>query len=106
MPKTSIRKVKNKFVSKKSTKHVVIDYPQEKETISCPEYTIRVGPVNSSVVEVSIDGGEWNICRFAEGYWWFDWANYPAGKHKITARVRSDKGKTLKKSDIRSCETC
>ncbi|MDI6641089.1 MAG: hypothetical protein QME68_02100 [Elusimicrobiota bacterium] len=112
MQKISIRKTKNKVVSRKTTRYVVIDYPQENEVISHPDYAIRISASDTSdtIVEVSIDGGDWRKCRYADDgsgafYWWFDWSNYPVGEHKIIARICSNSGRTLKKSDIRTCET-
>ena len=85
------------------TSYVVIDYPVENELITHPSYAIRVGTSGNGVVEMSIDGGEWTYCRYALGFWWFDWANYPAGSHRIVARLRDNDGKELNKSKIRKC---
>ena len=83
------------------TSYVVIDYPQENEVITHPSYAIRIGASGNGVVEVSIDGGEWNYCRYALGFWWFDWANYPGGTHRIIARLRDNDGKEILKSKAR-----
>jgi|YelNatPaOPRAMG01_1025707.scaffolds.fasta_scaffold551171_1 hypothetical protein len=95
---------KEKRTINKPNRYIVIDYPKENEVITYPWYTIRIGCSENKNVEVSIDNGPWEKCRFAEGYWWFDWGNYQSGQHKIVARVRHDKGMILKKSEIRTCE--
>lgn len=107
MPAQTTKKAQKKS-QRKSTKYVVIDYPKENEVITHPNYTIRIDSSDNSIVEVSIDGGGWQSCRYADDgsgafYWWFDWSNYSVGEHKIVARIRNDKGRTLKKSEIRTC---
>lgn len=83
--------------------YVVIDHPQENEIINHPSYSIRIGASGSSIIEVSINGGDWETCRCSLGYWWYDWTNYPSGAHKIIARLCDNNGKVLKKSKIRKC---
>jgi len=90
-------------VKQKDKKYVIIDYPQENEIINHPCYTIRIGARGNGVVEVSIDGGSWKRCHHSVGYWWYGWSNYPAGTRKIIARLRSNNGKILKKSELRNC---
>ena len=87
----------------KTTDYVVVDHPKENETIGHPYYTIRIGTSGNGNVQVSIDGGDWNHCRHSEGFWWFDWANYPLGSHKIIARICDYNGKLIKKSKLRKC---
>ncbi|GEM_PF-3899453 len=85
--------------SKKEENYVVIDYPKEGEIITSPNYTIRIGASEGNTVEVSIDAaGSWNVCRLAEGYWWYDWANYSPGFHLVKARMVDSKGKVIKES--------
>ena len=65
-----------------------IDYPQEEETITSPHYTFRIkAPLNAEKVEICIDGGSWQLCRYSSGFWWFDWADYASGEHEIVARI-------------------
>jgi hypothetical protein len=67
---------------------LTIDYPQEGEAVTAPQYTVRVTvPEGAPFVDVSVDKGEWQPCRFAVGHWWFDWAGYSAGQHTLRARV-------------------
>ena len=84
-------------------KYVFIDYPQENEVISHPHYAIKIGATTNSKIEVSIDKGDWQPCRFAGGHWWYDWTNISAGNHKITARLCDSSGKLLEKTKIRKC---
>lgn len=67
---------------------VVINYPQETEVITFPDYTLRFGVSEAAGVEVSIDGGPWRACREALGYYWFDWGGYGSGHHEIRVRAR------------------
>lgn len=72
---------------------VVLDYPSEKEVITSPNYTLRFGASGETqTVEVSIDGGSWQQCRQAGGYFWFDWANCLTGRHEIAARAKPFNG--------------
>ncbi len=89
--------------SEKKENYVIVDYPKENETITTPNYTIRIGASEGSAVEVSIDAGNWESCRPAEGYWWYDWADYAPGFHLIRARIRDNKGKIVKTSSSRGC---
>lgn len=86
----------------KEMSYVTVDYPQENEVISSPDYTMRIGASSNGCVDVSIDGGEWCPARCAGGYWWFDWSPC-VGSHKITARLVNN-GSVIKKSDARKCK--
>ncbi len=98
------KSVKKKDVKENSRKrhYVVVDFPEDNEIISHCDYTVKIGASNGDCVEVSVDGGNWFPCRRAEGYWWFDWLNYPEGFHKIEARLRI-KNRTVKNSIVRKC---
>ncbi len=75
------------------TPYVVIDYPQENETITSPAYTIRIGAnASTNNARVKIDTGDWSQCRWSAGYWWFDWSSYPAGPHQIIAEGWNEVG--------------
>jgi len=89
--------------SRKKEDYVAIDYPKKGEIITSPNYTIRIGASAGNTVEVSIDAGDWKTCRLAEGYWWYDWANYSPGSHFIKARIRDNEGKVIRTSLSRSC---
>lgn len=78
--------------------YVVVDHPQQNEVISGLHYAIRLGASDNGAVELSIDGGDWQPCRQAAGYWWFDWGYFTAGSHALVARLRDAEGKTLKKT--------
>jgi hypothetical protein len=67
---------------------ITVDYPQERERITSPEYTFRVAARAASRVEVSIDDNAWQACRQADGYWWYDWSGYMSGKHQAVARIQ------------------
>lgn len=74
---------------------VVVDFPQEGEVVISPEYTLRIGAsADAALVEVSIDGGAYQPCRSAVGFWWFDWAGYTKIAHKVSAKVTTHSGGT------------
>lgn len=71
-----------------------IDYPQDGEEISLACYKMRIGcPGEAREVEVSVDGGPWQACRSAVGYWWHEFSGGAAGIHRISARARDDEGR-------------
>lgn len=76
-------------------KTVVIDYPQRGELITSKEYAIRIEAKEAAKVELSIDGGPWQLCRFAVGYWWFDWSGYLPGKHELAVLTTDENGSTV-----------
>ena len=84
--------------------YVIVDHPCEKEIISSSEYVIRVGASMDGYVEISFNDSEWQPCRFAAGYWWFDWKYYKPGNIKICARLVSNEGQIIKLSDLRKCK--
>ncbi len=96
--------VKNESGKDGNTAYVIIDHPCENETIGSDNYVIRIGASFDGYVEISFNGGEWQPCRFASGYWWFDWMYYKPGIVKISARIVSNDGKIIKISDIRKCK--
>ncbi|MDD4166603.1 MAG: hypothetical protein PHN29_06235 [Endomicrobiaceae bacterium] len=87
-----------------SNSYVLIDHPCEKENITSSEYVIRIGASMDGYVEISFNDAEWEPCRFASGYWWFDWRYYKPGNVKISARLVSNEGQILKLSDARKCK--
>ncbi len=88
---------------KKKADYIVVDFPKEGEIITNSCYAFRIGASEGNTVEISIDSGNWENCRPAAGFWWYDWANYSPGLHFIKARIRDPKGKIIKESPPRSC---
>ena len=84
--------------------YVIVDYPVENETIASDNYVLRIGASTDGYVEVSFNSGEWLPCRFASGYWWFDWNYFKSGNVTIAARIVGSDGKVVKLSDIRRCK--
>ena len=84
--------------------YVIVDYPVENETIASDNYVLRIGASADGYVEVSFNSGEWLPCRFASGYWWFDWNYFKSGNVTIAARIVGSDGKVVKLSDIRKCK--
>jgi hypothetical protein len=101
MAKTAVKKTAAKPATAKTKlvaadEYVVIDYPRNLETIlSGQPYTLRMGASLCTGMDVSINDQPWQPCRHAEGYWWFDWANFPAGTHQIVARMHKPNGEYL-----------
>lgn len=79
-----------------------VDYPQEGEKLLGPTYVIRLGIGGADSVEIAIDKGPWQPCRFTAGYWWYDWDNIAQGKHTLVARMKTSDGKTYR-TPPRSC---
>ncbi|MCX7956726.1 MAG: hypothetical protein N2643_02380 [Endomicrobia bacterium] len=103
--RTTVVTGKTKKATKQSKYEITIDYPKNLEVITHKQhYAIRIGTPNIGIVEVSIDKGSFNRCRFAAGYWWYDWNNISEGTHTIIARLIDPvKEKTLKKSETIKC---
>ena len=96
--------VKSKELEAKKNSYVIVDYPVENETIAGNNYVLRIGASTDGYVEVSFNSGEWLPCRFASGYWWFDWNYFKSGNVTIAARIVGSDGKVVKLSDIRKCK--
>ena len=61
-------------------KDLFIDYPANNEQVYCGHYCFRLGsPSHISWLKISINGGPWQDCRNANGYWWYDWWNFTTG---------------------------
>ncbi|HEX4048700.1 MAG TPA: hypothetical protein VH309_12730 [Elusimicrobiota bacterium] len=75
-------------------KKIAIDYPKRHERISSPAYTFRLSAAleRDESVEISVDDGPFRPCRFAAGYWWYDWAGYRSHHHRLIARIVSPDG--------------
>ncbi|MFN3966695.1 MAG: hypothetical protein ACK4JE_03235 [Endomicrobiia bacterium] len=105
----AVKKVSKKGNPLFKKKILTIDFPKENEIITSPHYTVRITSSENSLVELSINNGPWKPCRYDHDgsgnyYWWFDWSNYSKGPHKLIARIKNQKGKVVKKSEIRTCE--
>ena len=82
---------KTKQTNKTTCKNICIDYPQNNETVYCGHYCFRLGSRKPcSAMQVSINGGEWQNCRQANGYWWFDWWNFNTGNFYLEAKAYVD----------------
>ena len=83
---------KNNYKNNNVTcKNICIDYPQNNETVYCGHYCFRLGSRKPcSAMQVSINGGEWQNCRYTNGYWWFDWWNFNTGNFYLEARAYVD----------------
>lgn len=79
-----------------SATRLAVDFPEHNEKIVSSRYTIRLAvPEGYKKAEISIDQGPWQPCRYAVGYWWYDWSGLMNGKHELTARVQTPDGKTV-----------
>ena len=80
----------------KASKIICIDYPTANETVYCGHYCFRLGSLKEvPYMRVSINGGPWQDCRRANGYWWFDWWNFQTGSFTLEASSEYE-GKTVK----------
>jgi hypothetical protein len=84
--------------------YIFIDYPIEFEKIKSYHYAVRIGASKDGYVEVSFNNGEWLPCRFASGYWWFDWMYFNPGSYILLARLVSPKGDIILETTARKCE--
>ncbi|MDD2804024.1 MAG: hypothetical protein PHV33_00585 [Elusimicrobiales bacterium] len=78
-----------------ATEYVVVDYPKNLETITSKQYTMRIGASDCTGVDISVNDQPWQPCRWANGYWWFDWTNYTTGTHQLVARMHKRNGEYL-----------
>ena len=71
----------------------ILDHPQQGEKITTPRYTFRIGTLGDIArVEISINEGPWQACRNSVGYWWYDWADYAAGRYQVAVRTQTKDG--------------
>ncbi len=78
-----------------TAEYVVVDYPKNLETITARHYAARVGASECTGVDISVDDQPWQPCRYAVGYWWYDWQDYQPGTHQIVARMHKHNGEYL-----------
>lgn len=77
----------------KKTAMLAVEYPRQGETIASTDYTVRVfAPDSAKKVGISIDQGPWTSCRYAVGYWWFDWSGFENGEHQIVVSMENGQG--------------
>ena len=99
MPKIAAKKTTGKTAKTKLTtteEYVVVDHPKNLETIHAGHhYAVRVGASNCTGMDISINDQPWQPCRHAVGFWWFDWAHFPAGTHQLVARMHKPNGEYL-----------
>lgn len=75
---------------------LAVDFPEHDEKIVTQRYTIRLAaPEGFKKAEISIDQGNWQPCRYAVGYWWYDWSGLVNGKHELAARVQAPDGRIV-----------
>jgi hypothetical protein len=70
-----------------------IDYPRENENVGVGHYAARISAEAGSEVQISIQKGTWQTCRYAVGHWWFDWNPDEVGGVWLKARARIGDGK-------------
>lgn len=100
MAKTAVVKVAKSSSARKARKTPVstiaptIDYPKDGEEITWGTcYTMRIScPGEAREVEVAVNGGPWQTCRSAVGYWWHEFSGGATGVHRISARARDNEG--------------
>lgn len=75
-------------------KKIAIDFPKQHERIASKSYTFRLSAAleEGESVQVSVDDGPFAPCRYAEGYWWFDWDGYRSHHHRLIAKIVSEDG--------------
>ena len=84
------------------TLEINFDYPKQEELVLTGHYAVRIIGTLEAQVELSINNGEWNGCRTALGFYWFDWSPSELGETVLKARVRVGNGR-WKISDERFC---
>lgn len=83
--------------------YIWIDHPSQSERLLGSTYVVRLGVGGADAVEISIDKGPWLPCRATSGYWWYDWAEIPAGKHTLVARMKTNDGRWFR-TPPRACD--
>ena len=83
--------------------YIWIDHPTQNEKLQASTYVIRLGVGGADAVEISFDKGNWLPCRYASGYWWYDWNNISTGKHTLVARMHTSDGRWYK-TPPRNCD--
>ena len=72
---------------------VSIKYPQKDEVIASKRYAFKISTsIRVDKVMISLDDGEWRLCREAGGYWWFDWEGYVSRTYLLQAVAQTNDG--------------
>jgi hypothetical protein len=81
-------------------KKISIDFPKQHEKIASATYTFRLCASlgEGERVEVSVDDAPFAPCRFAEGFWWYDWSGYRSHHHRLIARIVASDGEVVSES--------
>jgi len=97
MVKTAIRKPAAAHHPKTPRKSAIhVKYPRAGETVSRPSYAVQVeAPPQPVRVELRVNASDWLPCREALGLWWYDWAGFEPGNHRLVARVMTEDGDLL-----------
>jgi len=83
--------------------YIWLDYPEEQAHLSAShDYVIRLGVGGEQAVEIAFDGGAWQPCRYAAGFWWYDWSAITPGTHTLVARMQTAEG-TWYRTPVRTC---
>jgi hypothetical protein len=70
----------------KTERLISIDCPKTNETIRSGHYAARISAPSGNVIELAIDGGNWELCRNEADHWWFDIQGLADGEHELAAR--------------------
>lgn len=74
----------------------ILDHPQQGEKITASQYTFRIGTIGAiERIEISLNEGPWQACRHSVGYWWYDWADYAAGRFQAVVKAQTKDGQTF-----------
>lgn len=88
LAESRIRKESAKAKVTQSRAAVLVEFPDEGETLIGTSYAFRISATPAAkAVELAIDRGDWRPCREAVGYWWYDWSGYKDGEHEAAART-------------------
>jgi hypothetical protein len=75
---------------------VHVKYPRAGETVKRPNYSVQVQTETEPArVELRVNDSDWLPCREALGLYWYDWAGFEPGVHRLVARVLTPDGDLL-----------
>lgn len=63
--------------------------PRQTEAEAYSDYALRIAGPADGQLEVSIDGGPYRPCRYADGSWWHHWTGTLARAHHMVIVIRS-----------------
>jgi len=88
--------LKTRKQSKATETSINVDYPKQNECITSGMYTFRISAGSGlQQIEVSLNGGSWSPCRWANGNWWFDWQASQTGSRVLLARGETSTGEKV-----------